>query len=443
MKPQNNDFGYICPFTGSIVYLQEGRAFLAIFDMLLELSETSERVWRLSDDVTFVYSRKNGDIGINCGSDFFYELIGDSVFSVQPDTWDKFGNGRCGEYFLEYDPTDSTRIVNQIKNASDSLVAEYIGAGLTYIGEWKKQLLFRATGVGVITLDTNGNWRTLFSPTMSRAKYAKILGDHILVFGNETNRKACCEIFDLVAKKAIGIFTFDHHPGYTSDIYRHEKGWYFQWGSTLFHFNGEVVEQVLPGRTIGGFYLNAQGICIFFEDESAVRLYDHELKHVRDEIAIPLPEYSFSSLHAEKGKMVGYLRAPSHDRRLIYALTLTIRHNGCPRLELEQPLFQVEKREHGEVFDLLINFSGEAAFSKLLRQSLAALDDGLIQYYARENNPDAARFSGCIELHFGGPLSNEEKELLQHGCQRIYELVLGREAPSTGKSYSFHLIFSE
>ncbi|WP_141243702.1 hypothetical protein [Pseudomonas indica] len=443
MKSQDNAFGYICPFSGGMVYLQGGRAFLGVFDMFFDLAGTSERVWRLSGDVTFVYLRKTGSVGVSCGSEFFYELVDDSVSSVQPDTWDKFGNGRCGEYFLEYDPTDSSRIVNRLMDASDSLVAEYIGGGLNHLGEWKGQLLFKATGVGVVALAEDGIWRTLFVPSMSRVKYANILGDHVLVFGSGSGRKACCEIFDLVTQGAIGTFTFDHYPGYVSDIYTYEKGWYFRWGDTLFHFDGKIVEQALPGRTIGGVYLTAQGVCIFFEDEGVMRFYDHDLEHIYDEAVIPLPGYSFSSLYTDEGKMVGYLRAPDQGRRLNYALTLAIRNNGCPRLELEQPLFQVEKRERGEVFDLLVNFSGEGAFPALLRQSMAALDDGFNQYRDPEINPDAARFSGWIELHIGGPLTDEEKGLLQHGCQRVCELTLGREAPTTGESFNFRLVFAE
>lgn len=443
MKSQDNFFGYMCPFSGSMIYLQGDRAFLGVFDMLFELAGKAERVWRLSDDVTFVYLRKTGVVGISCGSEFFYELDDTGMNPVQPGTWDKFGNGRCGEYFLEYDSTDPSRLVNRLVDAGDSLVAEYIGGGLSYAGEWKGQLLFKATGEGVVALGVNGVLRTLFAPSMSRVKYANILGNHALVFGIGSGRKACCEIFDLVTQKAIGAFTFDHYSGYVSDIYAYDKGWYFRWGEALFRFDGEIIEQVLPGRSIGGIHLTAQEVCVFFEDEGVMRSFSHNLEHIHEEVVVPLAGYSFSSLYGVDGRKVGYLRASNQTSRLNYALTLTVGNNRCPPLELEQPLFRFEKFERGEIFDVLVSFSGEGSFPKLLRQSMAVLDDGFNQYSDPEINPDAARFSGRIELHFEELLSDDEKDLLLHGCQRVCALSLGREAPATGESFNFRLVFAE
>jgi len=237
-------------------------------------------------------------------------------------------------------------------------------------------------------------------------------------------------------------FSFDHSGGYVSEVSTYNKYWYFLWGDELFRFNGELVEQALPKRAIGGYYITVEGICVLFDDAGMMCFYDHDLLQVRAEVDAPLPGYVFSSFHSEGGRLIGYLRTAKAGR-LSYAVMLPICDHGCPVLELEPPLFQVDRRERGQSFDLLVRFSGGESFPTLLRQALAALADGFSQFDSVLGNPDATRFSGRIELHFVGLLNDEEKDLLLHGCQRVCALTLGREAPATGESFNFRLVFAE
>lgn len=443
MRVIQNGVGYMVSGFGSMEYPCDGKMFIGTFDFLWGFGDRLECVWKLDADITYVYQRKNGRVGINCGSEIFYELDDGHLGLVQPNSWDRFRNGRCGEYFLEYDSTDSSRIVNRVVDVDGSQIANYIGTGLGYLGMWAGQFVFEASGVGIVASKLNGVWDTLFVPTIPRIRCSHIFGNNVLVFGSNADRQACCEIFDLVGQKLVGFFTFDHYPGYVSEIYMHDSGWYFCWGDRLFRFDNKSVEQMLPSCSVGGYYVTAAGVCVLSGDEAVIRFYDHKLEHIKDELVIPLPGYVFSSFSSEGGKLVGYLRTASRTAGLFYAVTLSVCADGCPSLELEQALYQIEKHPRGQAFDLIVRFSEGVAFPTLLRQTLAVLDDSYSLHRNPESNPEAALFSGRVELHFTDPLPEEQKNLLQHGCQRLCALYLGREAPATGESFNFRLVFAE
>ena len=395
----------------------------------------------MDGDVTYVYARKNGEIGISCGGEFFYELAGGRLNSVQPDKRDKFGGGRRGEYFLEYDASDLSSVINRIFDCNGLALAESVGNDLRYVSDWSGQFLFYKDGQGLVLHRESGEWEELFSPDIEYVDYFQRFENCLLVFGSDASNRALCEVFDLAARSRVRVFSFEHAGGYVSEVSVCNKQWYFLWGDGLFRFNGEV-EQVLPKRAIGGYYITVEGICVFFEDNGMMCLYDHDLQQVCAEVDAPLPGYIFSSLHSEGGRLTGYLRTVKPGR-LSYAVILPINDHGCPALQLEPPLFQVDRRTREQSFDLLVHFSRGEAFPTLLRQVLAALADGFSQFESIQNNPDATRFSGRIELHFGGLFTGDEKNLLLHGCQRVCALSLGREAPATGEKFNFSLVFAE
>jgi len=433
--------GYILSGRGSSVHSTADSIFVGAFDLLWELDGLSERVWKLNGDVTYVYTRNNGRTGISCGGEFFYELAGGRLNSVQPDKRDKFGGGRRGEYFLEYDASDSSNVVNRVLDHNGLVLAESVGNDLRYISDWCGRFLFYKDGRGVVFHGEAGEWDALFFPNIEYVDYFQRFGNYLLVFGFDVNDRASCEVYDLTARSRVRVFSFEHTGGYVSEVSVFNKQWYFLWGDELFRFNGEVA-QVLPRRAVGGYYITSEGVYVFFEDNGKICLYDHDLKHVRVEIDSLLPDYVFNTLHSEGGKLTGYLRTVKAGR-LSYAVILPINDHGCPTLQLESPLFEVDRRTRDQSFDLLVRFSGGEAFPTLLRQALAALADGFSQFESTQDNPDAIRFSGRIELHFGGLLTDDEKGLLLHGCQRVCALSLGREAPATGAKFNFCLVFAK
>jgi len=433
--------GYIISGRGSVVHSTATGLFVGAFDLLWELDGVSERVWKLDDDVTYVYARKNGETGISCGGEFFYELAAGRLSSVQPDKHDKFGGGYRGAYFLEYDASDSSNVINRILDCNGLALAESVGNDVRYISDWAGRFLFYKDGQGVVLHRESGEWEALFSPCIEYVDYFQRFENFLLIFGSDTDDRASCEVFDLAARSRVGNFSFEHAGGYVSEVSACNKQWYFLWGDELFRFNGEV-EQVLPRRMIGGFYITAEGVSVLFEDNGTICLYDHDLQQVCAEIDAPLPGYVFNSLHSEGGRLTGYLRT-AKPGRLSYAVILPIYDHGCSELQLEPPLFQVDRRTREQSFDLLVCFSGGEAFPTLLRQALAALADGFSQFENVQGNPDAIRFSGRIELHFEDLLTDDEKDLLLHGCQRVCALSLGREAPATGEKFNFRLVFAE
>lgn len=333
-------------------------------------------------------------------------------------------------------------MVNRVLDRNGLVLAESVGNDLRYIFDWSGHFLFYKDGEGVVIYQETGKWETLFPSSIEYADYFQCFENNLIIFGCDASDRAFCDIFDLTSRSKTGEFSFAHRAGCVSEVSIYNKSLYFLWGNGIFRFNGELVEQLLPTRAIGGYYITVEGICVLFADTGMMCFYDHDLLQERAEVDAPLPGYAFNCFNSRGGRLAGYLGS-AQSGRLRYGVLLPISDHRCPVLELEPPLFQVDRRERGQAFDLLVRFSGGESFPTLLRHTLAALTDGFSQFESVLDNPDATCFSGRIELHFVGLFTDEEKDLLLHGCQRVCALTFGREAPATGESFNFRLVFAE
>ncbi|SDM09506.1 hypothetical protein, partial [Pseudomonas indica] len=437
----NNGYGYIYSGFGSMLDSFPEGVFISSFDMLWKLSGSSESVSLAREDVVSVYRRKNGLIGLRCSSDIFYQLSNEQLEEVIPDSYDKFGCGKFKDFYREYERGRSSKVVHRLTRSDSSVEYEFSGQGLAFLGDWSDLFIFHQRGRGVVFWE-RGEWKLLFAPSLQDIHYVRCFGKCILLFGSDQAGRAQCEVFDLGSSELIGCFVFDYSGGAVSNALLHDDDWHFLWGEELFSFDGRVINRVLPKSSVAGYYVTEQGICILSGNEGVMRFYDHGLRHIKEEVVVPLPGYVFSSFILAEDRLVGYLRAANRQAGLFYAVTLPICVDGCPSLELEQALYQIEKHPRGQAFDLIVRFSEGVAFPTLLRQTLAVLDDSYSLHRNPESNPEAALFSGRVELYFIDPLTEEQKNLLQHGCQRLCALYLGREAPATGESFNFRLVFA-
>lgn len=431
--------GYIYAGSGGAVNAQSGYLFIHSFDLLWMLN-SSERLFSVGGSVNYVYRRSNGTIGIGCGDDFYYEVSSDALVPIKPDFHDLAGGASYGELYWGTEYSNSSQwVVHRLRGADGEVVVELAGDDIRFVGAWDGTYICYQRGTGIISSRGDGAWEVTYVPEMSRVKYLRCLGQYVLAFGLGGSGQAACEVYDLEACTSVGDFSFDCYSGAVSEIYEHKEGWHFQWGDRLFRFNGRVVEEALPGLDIGGYYATDKGVCVLLSDEGLMRFYDPELRQVIDEKSV-LSGYAFGSCSSDGNRLVGYLNPANRTGGLSYAISIPKNASGCPEIVLEQPLYQIDKRFREKIFDVTVRFSSNENFSSTLRHALAILDDMFSQYKNVSCNPDAAYFSGLVELCFDGLFTDEQKELLRVNCRHISALA-GREAPATGDPFGFRLLF--
>ncbi|SIP86931.1 hypothetical protein [Aquipseudomonas alcaligenes] len=433
-------FGYIYTDSAGAFFAQSGFLFIHLFDLLWVI-KSEERLLSVGGSVNYVYLRTNRAVGIGCGDGFFYEVAGGTLVPIKPNLHDLTGGASFGEFYQETEYSDSSpRVVHRLIRADGEVVVELAGEGIRFVGAWGGAYVCYQRGAGVISSRGDGIWEVVYVPEMARVKYLRCLGQYVLVFGMDGNGQSVCEVYDLGSCASIGVFSFSCYSGAVSEIFEYKNGWYFLWGQRLFRFNGRIVEEALPGLDVGGYYVTDSGVCVLFSDEALMRFYDPELCEVIDERPV-LSGYAFGNCHSDGDRLVGYLRPANRIGGLCYAVSIPKNASGCPEIGFEQPLYQTEKRFREKVFDVVVSFSSDGDFSPILRQTLAILDDVFSQYKSVSCNPDAAYFSGLVELFFDGLFTDEQKELLRVNCRNISALA-GREAPATGDLFSFKLIFT-
>ncbi|TXG99390.1 MAG: hypothetical protein E6R09_10295 [Rhodocyclaceae bacterium] len=433
-------FGYIYAGSGGAVLAQGGFLFIDAFDLLWMFSG-NERLFSVGGSVNYIYLRTNGAVGVGCGDDFFYELAGDELVSIKPNPHDLTGGALYGEFYRETEYSDvSPRVVHRLSRADGGVIVELAGEDIKFVGAWGEAYICYQRGVGVVSSSGDGVWKVVYVPEMSRVKYQRCLGKYVLVFGMDGSGRSVCEAYDLDAGIPVGVFSFDSYSGAVSETCEYRKGWCFLWGQRLFRFNGRIVEEALPGLDVGGYYATDSGVCVLLSDEGLMRFYDPELCQVIDEKSV-LSGYAFGNCRSDGDRLVGYLHPANRTGGLSYAVSIPKSAFGCPEVDFEQPLYQTDKRFREKIFDVIVRFSSDEDFSSILRHALAVLDDMFSQYKNLSCNPDAAYFSGLVELCFDGLFTDEQKELLRVNCRNISALA-GREAPATGDPFSFKLIFT-
>lgn len=431
--------GYIYAGSGGAVNAQSGSLFIHSFDLLWMIN-SNERLFSVGGSVNYVYCRTNGTIGIGCGDDFYYEVSSDALVPIKPDFHDLAGGASYGELYWGTEYSNSSQwVVHRLRGADGEIVVELAGDNMEFIGIWRDAYICFQPGVGVISSRGDSFWTALYVPEMALVKYHHCLGRYVLVFGKDGSGHAACEVYDLEDCASIGAFSFDCYSGAVSDVNEYKGGWYFLWGGRLFHFNGRIIEEALPGLNIGGYYVTNGGVCVLLSDEGLIRLYDLGLRQTIDERLV-LPGYAFGYCSSDSDRLVGYLHPANRTGGLCYAVSIPKSSSGCPEIGFEQPLYRTEKRFRESIFDVIVSFSSDGDFPSILRQALAILDDMFSQYKNVSCNPDAAYFSGLVELCFDGLFTDEQKELLRVNCRHISALA-GREAPATGDPFGFRLIF--
>ena len=431
--------GYIFAGAGGRVLSKSDFLFIDAFNVLWIIGD-GEHCLSVSGDVNYIYHRTTGAVGVACGDDFFYEFSGGDLVQVKPDFHDLSGGALYKEFYWETEYSNSSACVtHRLRRAAGEVVVELSGEDLDFVGVWQGLYIGFQQGVGVISSRGDGVWEVIYVPKMHRVKYEHCIDKYLLLFGKSEGGQAVCELYDLEVGEFIGDFSFDTYPGVVTDIYEYASGWYFLWGVSLFRFDGRCLEEALPGTNVAGYYLTDRGVCVLSSDDSFMRFYDLDLCRVIEEVQV-MPGYTFGCCWSEGDKLVGYMHPVNRTGGLCYSLNVPKSNFGCPQIDFEEPIFKTERRLNGKIFDVIVNFSTDEIFPKILRHALAVLNDFFSQYKDASINPDAAHFSGLVELCFDGDLPSEQKDLLVVNCRNISALAC-REAPATGHPFDFKLTF--